>query len=139
MNLEDSHVEILLPPKRRYVRTSLPDLADKGATQTSSDAKAIWTKYPPKSVHLASAQVYRHQGHHDAAFVVQEVAKDPANLGPKIREFISNPRPEPKRMSIDELTAMHLRNDLTKKQFQDLTSTFNSSVFESLGINVSIK
>ena len=73
----------------------MPDLADKGATQTSSDAKAIWTKYPPKSVHLASAQVYRHQGHHDAAFVVQEVAKDPANLGPKIRDFISNPRQGP--------------------------------------------
>ena len=50
---------------------------------------------PPKSVHLASAQVYRHQGHHAAAFVVQEVAKDPANLGPKIRDFINNPRQGP--------------------------------------------
>ena len=47
------------------------------------------------------------------------------------------PRPEPTRMSIDELTAMHLRNDLSKKQFEDITSTFNASVFESLGINVS--
>ena len=40
---------------------------------------------------------------------------------------------------MDELTSMHLRNDLSKNQFEDITSTFNASVFESLGINVSIK
>ena len=31
-------------------------------------------------------------------------------------------------MSIDELTSMHLMNDLSKKQFEDITSTFNVSL-----------
>ena len=57
--------------KRKYVASQLPGIPNKGATQTQTEAKGIWTNNAPASCHLASAQVHRLSGHHPAGYAVQ--------------------------------------------------------------------
>ena len=57
--------------KRKYVPSQLPGIPDKGATQTQTESKRIWMNNAPASCHLASAQVHRLSGHHQAGYAVQ--------------------------------------------------------------------
>ena len=136
-DLADSEIVDITMAKRKNTKSVIPVILEKCWTTTKTHAKAIWSKYAHGAINLANAQIHRHQGHNAAAYCIQEIAKDPANLGPRIKDFINNPRPNPTRMGLDRLTALHLRNGLSKDQYTDISSDFNDFVLEGLGLNVS--
>ena len=137
-DLGASEIVDITPAKRKNTKSVIPVILEKCWTTTKAHAKAIWTRYAHGAINLADVQVHRHQGNNAAAFCIQEIGKDPAVLGPRIKEFINNPRPNPTTMGLDRLTALHMRNNLSKHQYTDISSDFNDFVCESLGLNVSI-
>ena len=63
------------------------------------------------------------------------LVKDPS-LGPKVKKFIKNPRPDPVRIPPDEMLSLVLRKNIPKDTFNEVASVVNGAVSESLGLKV---
>ena len=66
------------------------------------------------------------------------LVKDPS-LGPKVKKFIKNPRPDPVRIPPDEMLSLVLRKNIPKDTFDEVASVVNGRVSESLGLKVCSK
>ena len=93
------------------------------------------TNLRPEAIHKASAQGHRKRKHPDAAYSAEMLVKDPS-LGPKVKKFIKNPRPDPVKIPPDEMLSLVLRKNIPKDTFNEFASVVNGAVSESLGLKV---
>ena len=83
------------------------------------------------SVGSAFAQILRSKRHFAAAKVVEQIQKNPAELGPKIKIFLKNENNQPKKWTNLESLAEYFNQDMAVSDFR----AFRINVNKSSGFN----
>ena len=132
----DNSVVVNVIPVRRKPRPPTP-VKEVERAQTFVHAKTMRTTYAKKSIRTALAQVHRQEGDFPAAYVIEEVSKNPEKYGAKFKNLIDHPRPEPEKVHVSRACYMILWKNFSKDQYNFMIKEFNSAVAKSLGIRVS--
>ena len=102
----------------------------KSKAQRERDSKKVRENAPTKdSIGLAFVQSLRLDGHHEAAFVAQEIWKNP-ELGPRLKDFLKKENNPEKWRNLDAL-ANFFDRDMTVAEYNSLRKNVN----ETSGIN----
>ena len=102
----------------------------KSKAQRERDSKKVRENAPTKdSIGLAFVQSLRSDGHHSAAFVAQEIWKNP-ELGPKLKAFLKKENNPEKWRNIDVL-ANFFDQDMSVSDYNSLRENVNKTA----GIN----
>ena len=132
----DNSVVVNVIPVRRKPRPPTP-VKEVARSQTFVHAKDMRTKYAKGSIRTALAQIHRQEGDFSAAYVIEEVSKNPEKYGAKFKDLIDHPRPEPEKADVSRACYMILWKNFSKDQYNFMIKEVNSVVAKSLGIRVS--
>ena len=134
----DNSVVANVIPVRRKPRPP-PLVKEVERAQTFVHAKDMRTTYAKGSIRTALCQVHRQEGDRSAAYVIEEVSKNPEKYGAKFKNLIDHPRPEPEKVPVSRACYMILWKNFSKDQYNFMIKEINSAVAKSLGIRVSTR
>ena len=119
------------PPKMPKSQKIMKTYGKKSKSQFMKDSQKVRKNAPNKdSIAYGFVQNLRLDGDHDAAFVVEEIRKNPGELGPILKAILKKEIHSEKWTNLDVL-ANFFDQDMTVKEYNDKRKSVN----ETSGIN----
>ena len=103
------------------------NFSDKSKAQKLKDAQKVRDNAPNKgSIGYSFVQILRLEGHNKAAFVVDEIRKNPGELGPRLAAFLKQEN-QPEKWSILDVLADFFDRDLSVSDYKAHRTNVNKS------------